>query len=122
MAVLAARVKMMITSLVIAFVALASVAASAGDLRAEADRIVQQFVVKSGAPGLSVSVGRNGRLVWSTQRRSGHPQSAFGIGPQQPGKCCGRGSFVSDISNVKYGRGQMKWLRRRVGALLRSVW
>lgn len=50
---------------VAALFALISMSASAQDVSVEADRIVSRFVKDSGAPGLSVSVGMRGRLVWS---------------------------------------------------------
>ena len=65
MDVFAARGNMAIANLVLAFVALISSSAYAKDLTAEADHMVQKFFAESGAPGLSVSVGRNGRLIWS---------------------------------------------------------
>ena len=50
---------------VAALFALISMSASAQDVSVEADRIVSRFVKDSGAPGLSVSVGMQGRLIWS---------------------------------------------------------
>jgi len=53
------------TRFAITIAALASISASAHDMTVEADRMVSQFVKDSGAPGLSVSVGMQGRLIWS---------------------------------------------------------
>ena len=49
----------------LAFFALISMSAHAQDVTVEADRMMSQFVKDSGAPGLSVSVGIQGRLIWS---------------------------------------------------------
>lgn len=57
--------KTVIASLPVAIFALASFNARANDLTAEADRMVRQFAEDSGAPGLSVSVGMQGHLIWS---------------------------------------------------------
>lgn len=66
----ATRARAAIMSLAIALVALASVSAyskevTVNDVTVEADRLVRQFVADSGAPGVSVSVGLSGRLIWS---------------------------------------------------------
>lgn len=62
---LVARGKTALTRFLVALVALVSISASAQDVTVEADRMVSQFVKDSGAPGLSVSVGMQGRLIWS---------------------------------------------------------
>lgn len=53
------------TRFVVMLVALVSTSASAQDVTVEADRMASQFVKESGTPGLSVSVGMQGRLIWS---------------------------------------------------------
>lgn len=70
MVFLTTRARAAIMSLAIALVALASVSTyskevTVNDVTVEADRLVRQFVADSGAPGVSVSVGLNGRLIWS---------------------------------------------------------
>lgn len=62
---LVARGKTALMHFLLALVALVSISASAQDVTVEADRMVSQFVKDSGAPGLSVSVGMQGRLIWS---------------------------------------------------------
>ncbi|MGH8051357.1 MAG: serine hydrolase domain-containing protein [Arenimonas sp.] len=62
---LAACRKTVMTSFVVALIVFGSLSASAHDVTVEADRIVSQFVKDSGVPGLSVSVGMQGRLIWS---------------------------------------------------------
>lgn len=51
--------------LVVALVALTSFCSHANDVAAEAERMVRRFAEESGTPGLAVSVGQQGRLVWS---------------------------------------------------------
>ncbi len=51
--------------LVAALAALTSFTVNSQNVAVEADRIVSQFAADSGSPGLSVSVGRNGQLIWS---------------------------------------------------------
>ena len=62
---LTARVPTTIAVLAAAFFALADASANTNDLASEADRMVRQFAKVSGAPGLAVSVGRNGKVIWS---------------------------------------------------------
>jgi CubicO group peptidase (beta-lactamase class C family) len=44
---------------------LVSFSAHGSDLTADAERLMRQFARDSGAPGLSVSVGSHGKLLWS---------------------------------------------------------
>jgi serine beta-lactamase-like protein LACTB, mitochondrial len=62
---LAASGKTAMKRFVVALVVLLSISASAHDVTIEAERLVSQFVKDSGAPGVSVSVGMQGRLIWS---------------------------------------------------------
>lgn len=62
---LAALGKTAMTRFGVALFALVSISASAQDVAVEADRLMSQFVKDSGTPGLSVSVGMEGRLIWS---------------------------------------------------------
>lgn len=63
--VFACRAMALIRSVGAAAVALASVTVHAGDVTVDADRMVREFALKSDTPGLSVSVGRRDRLIWS---------------------------------------------------------
>ncbi len=51
--------------LLVVLLFLLPVGAAASDITSEADHMVRQFAEKSGAPGLSVSVGKHGRILWS---------------------------------------------------------
>ena len=51
--------------LVVGLVATSNVAARGCDFTVEADQLMSQFAASSGSPGLVVSVGRQGQLVWS---------------------------------------------------------
>lgn len=48
-----------------ALLSLVTLVAQAREPASDAKQMVRQFAEKSGAPGLSVSVGKNGRLLWS---------------------------------------------------------
>ncbi|MFZ2236318.1 MAG: serine hydrolase domain-containing protein [Dokdonella sp.] len=52
-------------SLIVGLVAMTNVAARGCEFTVEADQLMSRFAETSGSPGLVVSVGRQGRLIWS---------------------------------------------------------
>lgn len=60
---------------------MACVGARAGDLEAEADRMVRQFFEASHAPGVSVSVGWQGRVFWSMGYGLADVEQQVGVDP-----------------------------------------
>lgn len=65
MSFLAAYAKTVITCFAITLIALVSHSADCKEVTVEADRMVRQFAEENAVPGLSISVGMNGKLIWS---------------------------------------------------------
>lgn len=57
--------KSMMSGLAVALLAMAGLNAHASDVTDEADRMFRRFAEDSGTPGLSVSVGMRGQVIWS---------------------------------------------------------
>lgn len=72
--------KTMVASMAAVLLALAN-NAHADDLTVAADRMVRQFATDSSAPGLSVSVGRNGKLLWSAGYGSADIEQQVSVDP-----------------------------------------